>query len=183
MTTGPTTPERLEAAIRPGRVRKLRLEVELEFDTRIPLPDGFIVTAIADGLLELDRQDRLFPGVEWPRHLERLLGWSVQLAGSGGSIRSPSPVEGAMEQRRREGDLGLQAVPTSKAAERLREEANGLLDQIDDLEPGLMQRAQALWTIIIRLRHVAARLEMPETSLVELRAAIKEAKDLIAAAH
>lgn len=183
MSLPPAPPRLLKAAIRSGRVRTLRLEVDLEFDGRIALPDGYIVSALADGLLELDRQEALFPGAAWPRHLERLRDWSVRLAGSGGRCRPLTPLEIAIEQRRREGHLGPQATPANAAAERLREDADTLLAAIDDLEPQMMERAEAAWAAIVQLRQVAARLEMPETSSVQLRGAIEEARALVAAAR
>jgi hypothetical protein len=89
----------------------------------------------------------------------------------------------AVERRRREGDLGPGAAPLGEAAERLRQEANQVLAAIDDLEPEVMERARAAWSTIVRLRQAAALLGMPDTSPVELRAAIKEAKDLISRAR
>jgi hypothetical protein len=66
----------------------LVVEVDLEFDGRIPLADGYIVTALSDALLDMDEQGLLFPGVDWPRHRERLRDWSVSLIRSG--RRTPS---------------------------------------------------------------------------------------------
>lgn len=158
------------------RTRRLRLAVELEFDARIPLPDGAIVTALADGLPTLDEGGLLFPGIEHPRHLERLLDWSVMLAGSGGAVR-PTPLDRAVEARRRDGGVPPVQVraPAARSAE-VEEEIAAVQAEIDDLEPRLVEIATAAWSTASRLRYATARLDEPHLVGPELREVLAEAQ-------
>ncbi|WP_237213189.1 hypothetical protein [Falsiroseomonas oryziterrae] len=159
--------------------RRLRLEVVLDIDQRVVVPDAHIVTGLTDAIWHMDRQDLLFPGVTWPPHPERLWSWEVRLTGSGRRSATTERLERAMEARRAEGDVWPRRAPRSEAEAALQDEAEAVVAAIDHLEPELLKRAGELWTAIERLRHVAARVLEPDASAVELRAAVAEARDVL----
>lgn len=128
-------------------------------------------------MAEMDQQGLLFPGVDWPRPGERMRDRYVSLVASGRKVAPPSPLELAVERRRREGDIGPGEAPATAAEAALLAEADDLVAAIDDLEPEVLSRADEAWRTVVRLRHAAARLSFPGNSAVELRGAVKEAKD------
>jgi hypothetical protein len=155
-------------------VRRLRVEVELELDSRIPLPDGYIVTALADALPEMDEQGLLFPGIDWPRHAERLRDWQVTLVGAGMRARPVSRLDQAIEVRRRDGDFG----PRDSLPEAVEE----LLAAIDDLEPQVLMLSERAWRAVMRLRWVAASLAGGKFDPSQLAAVMTDARRIINAA-
>lgn len=166
MTDVPNTPAppRLSTA----GSRKLTLQVTLEIAGSVPLASGYIVSALADALPEVDRQGLLFPGITWPRPGERLLDWSVTLIGVGGG--APDRVERVMEALRRDGSpppLQRPRFPTD-----LRDQAEALAALIEDLDPLLVSRAEAAWASVQALRHAAAMLETPGMTKARAVAAI-----------
>ncbi|WP_203070560.1 hypothetical protein [Falsiroseomonas ponticola] len=163
--------------------RRLRLEVDLEFDGRIPLPDGFVATALADALLIMDEQGLVFPGVEWPRHLERLHGWFVRVVGSGHLVSEASVPERFIEQRRQDGDVWpRESLPAGTPAA-LSAEIDEVLAAIDDLEPLVMEHAEAAWIAVTHLRHAAAQLATPGQSVQALQAAVEQGRKALASSH
>lgn len=165
----------------PRRSRSLTIEVMLEISGHVPLADGYLVTALADALPEIDQQGLLMPGIEWPRPGERLLDWSVRLVASGGTIGGGSPVERLMEERRREdGPLPRRRRMDQRDIPWV-QEAESLIAEIDDLERQLLQQAEAAWTGTSALRHAAAALEVRDDG--NLRDDVAAARKIVSAAR
>ncbi len=153
----------------------------MELSDKVPLSDGYIVTALADGLVELDSQGLLLPGINWPRHGERLLDHQVILTASGGNAIQAQGIERTIEHYRTE-RVPLSSFGQATAADRpFVEEAEAILARIDDLEPMLADRAANAWQAVSLIRHAAAILISSKPG--GLQAAVSSAHQLLTSAE